>query len=549
MSPSCASTRDQSPGNLAIFAYDVPYAVHGSRQRFATCGCAHVPPCGIRNVAFAVHLPSIPSALAGDERGAKPLAKRECVIRTDIPARLDRLPWSRWHWMVVIGLGITWILDGLEVTMVGNVGPRLQDRDTLGLSVQNVTLAASTYLLGAVLGALTFGYLTDRFGRKKLFLITLVWYLGATLLTALSWNFVSFAFFRFLTGFGIGGEYAAINSTIDELIPAARRGVVDIAINGTYWFGAILGSGATIVLLDPRVVDQRLGWRIAFGIGAVLAIAIVFVRRAVPESPRWLLTHGREAEAGRTMDAIEAVVAREMGTLSPPNGTLAIDTRRVHSLGDVWKTMIRHYPQRTAVAFALMIAQAFLYNAIFFTESLVLGTFFGVPAQRVGYYIFPFAVGNLLGPLLLGHLFDTIGRRTMIAGSYAFAGIALAVTGALFLHGALDATTITICWCVVFFVASAGASSAYLTASEIFPLEVRAMAIAIVYGIGTLAGGVLAPSLFGALIATKKPAAVVAGYGIAAVLMLAAAAIQWGFGIEAAGKRLEDVAAPLSATS
>jgi MFS family permease len=471
------------------------------------------------------------------------------VIRTDIPARLDRLPWCRWHWMVVIGLGITWILDGLEVTMVASVGSRLEDRNTLALSVQDVTQAASTYLFGAVVGALVFGYLTDRFGRKKLFLVTLVWYLVSTLLTAFSWNFESFAFFRFLTGLGIGGEYSAINSTIDELIPAARRGIVDLAINGTYWFGAILGSAATIVLLDPHFVDQQYGWRIAFGIGAVLAIAIVFVRKAIPESPRWLLMHDRVDEANATIVQIEAAVARDVGALPPAHGTLAIDPKRTHSLADVWQTMIRTYPKRTIVAFSLMIAQAFLYNAIFFTESLVLGTFFHVPAQRVGYYIFPFALGNLLGPLVLGHFFDTVGRRVMIAGTYAFSGLGLIITGLLFVNGALDATTITICWCVIFFVASAGASSAYLTASEIFPLEVRAMAIAIVYAVGTLAGGVAAPALFGVLIATKEPKMVFIGYAIGAVAMIIAAAVQWFFGIEAAGKKLEDIAMPLGAST
>jgi MFS family permease len=470
-------------------------------------------------------------------------------IHTDIPARLDRLPWSRWHWLIVIGLGITWILDGLEVTMVGSVGSRLQNADTLNLSATNVGQAASTYLLGAVVGALVFGYLTDRFGRKKLFLVTLGWYVVSTLLTALSWNFESFAFFRFLTGLGIGGEYSAINSTIDELIPAARRGIVDLAINGTYWFGAILGSAATIVLLNPHLVNQVYGWRIAFGIGAVVAIAIIFVRTAIPESPRWLLMHDRAAEADESMNAIEAIVERQSGKLPAALGSLAIDTNRKHSLADTWTTMIGTYPKRTVVAFSLMIAQAFLYNAIFFTESLVLGTFFHVPAERVGYYIFPFALGNLLGPLVLGHFFDVIGRRVMIAGTYAFSGIGLLVTGVLFVNGALDATTITLCWCVIFFVASAGASSAYLTASEIFPLEVLAMAIAVVYAIGTLAGGVLAPALFGALIETKQPKMVFIGYAIGAVAMVAAAIVQWVSGIEAAGKKLEEIAAPLSSAA
>jgi len=472
------------------------------------------------------------------------------ALRSNIPQRLDRLPWSRWHWMIVAGLGITWILDGLEVTMVGSIGSRLQDPQALGLSATDVGLSATVYLVGAVAGSLVFGYLTDRFGRKRLFMITLGWYLVATLLTATSWNLASFLAFRFLTGLGIGGEYSAINSTIDELIPSTRRGWVDLAINGTYWFGAILGSGASIVLLDPRLVDQHIGWRLAFGIGAVLAVAIVFIRGSIPESPRWLLTHGRAAEAEQTLGSIEATVRRQTGDrpLPPSWGELEYDSGRKHTLGDVWHTMIGTYPQRTVVAFALMITQAFLYNAIFFTESLVLATFFHVPAQQVGYYIFPFAVGNLLGPLLLGHFFDSVGRRPMIAGTYALSGVLLLGTGVLFVRGALDATTITVCWCVIFFFASAGASAAYLTVSETFPLEIRAMAIAIVYSVGTLVGGAIAPLLFGALIATKQPSAIFDGYAIGAVAMIVGAAIEWWLGVEAARRKLEDIAAPLGAT-
>jgi MFS family permease len=468
-------------------------------------------------------------------------------IRTDIPQRLDRLPWSRWHWTVVIGLGITWILDGLEVTIVGSLGPRLQDRAALGLSAGQVGFSASAYLAGAVAGALIFGYLTDRYGRRKLFLITLGWYVAATLLTATSWSLWSFVVFRFLTGFGIGGEYAAINSTIDELIPARKRGCVDLAINGTYWLGALLGSGASIFLLDPRFVNQHFGWRIAFGIGALLAFGVVFVREGLPESPRWLLTHDRVDEAERIVAQIEgAVRAQHHGReLPPPHGTMDLDPRRRHSLADVWRTMLRAYPQRTTVALALMIAQAFLYNAFFFTESLVLTTFFNVPAQNVGYYIFPFAAGNFLGAALLGPLFDRVGRKPMIVLTYGGSGLLLLATGMAFERGLLDATTITICWCVTFFFASAGASAAYLTVSEIFPLEIRAMAIALVYGVGTLAGGALGPTLFGALIATRSAAAVFAGYGLATAMMLAAAALELWLGVESAGQALEAVAAPL----
>ena len=472
------------------------------------------------------------------------------LLSTQIPQRIDRLPWTGWHWTVVIGLGITWVLDGLEVTIVGSIGSRLQDPVALGLSSYQVGLTASAYLAGAVAGALGFGYLTDRYGRKKLFLVTLAVYLVATLLTAGSWNFASFAVFRFLTGLGIGGEYAAINSTIDELIPAARRGYVDLAINGSFWFGAILGSGASIVLLDPAAIDQRVGWRLSFGIGAILALGILFVRRVIPESPRWLLTHGRADEAERVTVVIEERVRRDLGeALIEAQGAILIDTERRHGLLDVWHTMRRTYPQRTLVAFALMISQAFLYNAIFFTEALVLSTFFHVRPSDVGYYIFPFALGNLLGPLVLGPLFDAVGRKPMIAATYGLSGILLLATGILFVRGVLDATSITLCWSVVFFFASAAASSAYLTVSETFPVEIRAMAIAIVYGAGTLVGGALAPALFGALIATKSPDRVFDGYLLGAIAMLVAALVELRFGVEAARRRLEDIAAPLSASA
>jgi MFS family permease len=472
-------------------------------------------------------------------------------ITTSIPQRLDRLPWSRWHSVIVIGLGITWILDGLEVTMVGSIGSRLKDRAALGLSDEAVGYAATSYLVGAVLGSLVFGYLTDRFGRKKLFLITLGWYVVATLLTAFSWNEASFLVFRFLTGFGIGGEYSAINSTIDELIPSAHRGWVDLAINGTYWFGAILGSGASILLLNPHLVNQAYGWRLAFGIGAVLAFSIIFVREGIPESPRWQITHDEVDAANENMDEIEAEIRKEHGgdALPEPEGTMSLDPKRRHGFGDIVRTMVKTYPERTVVVFALMISQAFLYNAFVFTNSLVLTNFFKVAASDVGWYTLPFSIGNLAGAILLGRLFDTIGRKPMIAFTYAFAAVGILVTGVLFVMGALNAVTITACWCVTFFVASAGASAAYLTVSEIFPLEIRAMAIALVYSVGTLVGGAVAPSFYGRLIATKQPSMVLVGYAVAAALMLAAAAIELRYGVEAAGKKLEDVAAPLSATA
>ncbi|MBV9648079.1 MAG: MFS transporter [Candidatus Eremiobacteraeota bacterium] len=482
------------------------------------------------------------------DSNAEPLKTRDGV-RTNVPHRLDRLPWSRWHWTVVIALGVAWILDGLEVTIVGAIGPRLQESAGLALSAQQVGLSASTYLIGAVAGALVFGYATDRFGRKRIFLITLGCYTVATLLTGFSWNFASFAAFRFFTGIGIGGEYAAINSAIDELIPSARRGWVDLAINGTWWFGTMVGSAASLLLLDPRLLDPHLGWRLAFAGGALLAIAILFLRAWLPESPRWLVLHGRPAEAEAIVASIERRVQAESAAPLASVGeaiTLVPRTRR-NDFADVAEAMLRRYPLRTILALSLMVTQAFLYNAIFFTEALVLATFFHVPSQRVGLYIFPFALGNLLGPLLLGPLFDIVGRRTMIAITYVGSGLLLALTGLFFVRGSLDATTITVAWSVVFFFASAGASAAYLTVSEVFPIETRAMAIAIVYAVGTLVGGVVAPALFGTLIATRSPLAVFEGYLLGAVLMVAGGIVEVMIGVEAARRMLEHVAPPLSA--
>lgn len=466
------------------------------------------------------------------------------VIRSDVPHRLDRLPWSRWHWSVVIALGITWVLDGLEVTVVGAIGPRLTQSSGLGITATQVGEAASAYLIGAVIGAIFFGELTDRLGRKKLFLVTLLWYLAFTLLTAVSWNFVSFVAFRALAGMGIGGEYAAINSAIDELIPSRNRGWTDLSINGTWWLGTIVGSLASLALLDPHLVDPHLGWRLTFALGATLAFAMLFVRRSLPESPRWLMLHGRHEEARLIVAEIERRVQTQTAQpLPPPSGALAFDRSNVRTgLRGAMRTMIFDYPKRSTVAIALMIAQAFLYNAIFFTQALVLTSFFNVPASTVGLYIFPFAVGNLLGPVALGRLFDTLGRRTMIPATYTLSGLLLVATGIAFTHGVLSAATLTGCWCVVFFFASAGASAAYLTVSETFPLGVRALAIALVYAIGTLVGGVAAPTFFGALIASKSPEAVFHGYLVGAGAMIAAAVIELLIGVEAARRMLEDVA-------
>jgi MFS family permease len=466
-------------------------------------------------------------------------------IESYVPARLDRMPWTRWHWLIVGALGATWILDGLEVTLAGSLGGILTHRDTLGLTDAQVGASATCYLIGAVIGALVFGYGTDRLGRKKLFFITVAVYLTATAATAFSWSFASYAFFRALTGAGIGGEYAAINSAIDELIPARVRGRVDLMINGSYWVGAAAGSGATVVLLNPTYLPVWLGWRLAFGIGAVLGLIVIFFRRWIPESPRWLLIHGRPAEAEQILDEVERAVPAN--TLIPHDTPAARVRTRTHTpLREIWNTIVHEHRRRSILGFVLMLTQAFFYNAIFFTYGLVLMRFYDVPAQNVGGYLLPFALGNVLGPIVLGHLFDTIGRRKMITATYAISGLLLAITGWLFHAGLLTAQTQTIAWMIIFFVASAAASSAYLTVSEIFPLEIRAFAIAIFYAFGTLAGGVGAPILFGWIIGTGSRTALLAGYLVGAALMIIGAIVEAFLGVDAERKSLEHVAAPLS---
>jgi len=469
------------------------------------------------------------------------------IVETDIPARLDRLPWGRFHTLVIAALGITWILDGLEVTLAGSVAGALKASPVLQFSNADVGLAASAYLAGAVLGALFFGWLTDRLGRKKLFFITLVVYLLATGATAFSWNFWSFALFRFLTGAGIGGEYAAINSTIQELIPARVRGWTDLVVNGSFWLGAALGAFGAIVLLDPLVINPEFGWRLCFGIGAVLALVIFFMRLWLPESPRWLMTHGHLEEAERVVLGIEQRVFGGISVRTTEELPRVRLLARQHTpLSEVVHTLIHRHRRRTLVGLVLMTAQAFFYNAIFFTYALVLTDFYGIAASQVGWYILPFAAGNFLGPLLLGRLFDVIGRRPMIALTYIVSGVLLTVSGYLFEQGTLNAAQQTLAWTIIFFFASAAASAAYLTVSETFPLEIRALAIAFFYAVGTGIGGMAGPWLFGALIDTGSRTSLFGGYLLGAALMIAAGLIAAFFAVAAERKPLEQVARPLA---
>jgi MFS family permease len=466
----------------------------------------------------------------------------ETVIETDAPARLDALDWSGFHTRVVIALGVTWILDGLEVTLAGSLSGALKESTTLGLSNAQIGQAGTAYLAGAVLGALFFGWLTDRLGRRRLFFITIAVYLTATACTGLAWSFWSFVIFRFLTGAGIGGEYTAINSTIQELVPARFRGWADLAINGSFWVGAAMGAGASIVLLDPAVIDPAVGWRLAFLIGALLGVVIFIMRLWIPESPRWLMMHGYPREA----EAIVAEIEKQSGGREPRRLPRAKLRSRTHTpIAEVARTLLRTYRQRTLVGLSLMAAQAFFYNAIFFTYALVLTDFYGVPGAQVGWYILPFAAGNFAGPLVLGPLFDTIGRRRMIALTYALSGALLIVTGYLFRIDVLSAPAQTAAWMIIFFFGSAAASSAYLTAGETFPLEVRALAIAFFYAIGTGIGGMAGPWLFGILIDSGSRGSVADGYFLGAALMIFAAAIAWRWGVAAERKPLESVCPPL----
>jgi len=482
----------------------------------------------------------------GGARIAPAKARVGDIVRTLIPARLERLPWGRFHVLVVAALGVTWILDGLEVTLAGSVAGALKLTPALRFSDAEVGLAGSAYLLGAVVGALFFGWLTDRLGRKKLFFITIAVYLAATAATGAAWDGISF--FLFLTGAGIGGEYAAINSTIQELIPARYRGRLDLMINGSFWVGAALGAMVAVALLNPALFNPEFGWRLAFLTGAVLGAVVFAMRMWIPESPRWLAIHGREAEGEAIVAGVEKRFLDAGVQLIPVPESAAIRLRtRTHTpLAQVFDTLVNRFRLRTFVGFTLMAAQAFFYNAIFFTYALVLTRFYGVSASDVGWYILPFAAGNFLGPVVLGKLFDTLGRRLMISLTYALSGVLLVAVGALFERDLLSAAMQTVGWMIVFFVASPAASAAYLTVSETFPIEIRALTIAVFYALGTGLGGVAAPYVFGKLIESGSRESVFGGYVFAAALMFAASFVAVRFAVPAERKPLEQVAAPLS---
>jgi MFS family permease len=469
------------------------------------------------------------------------------IISTDVPARLDRLPWGPFHRLVVVALGVTWILDGLEVTLAGSLAGALRESPVLHFSAAEVGFASSAYVTGAVCGAVFFGWLTDRLGRKKLFSVTLGLYLLAAAGTAFTWDLPGYAIMRFFTGAGIGGEFSAINSAIQELIPPRFRGRTDLAINGSYWFGAAIGGAASLVVLDPNVINPEYGWRLAYFIGAVIGVPILLLRRFIPESPRWLMLHGRANSADDVVRGIESRFEAAGYSLPAVSKRIELRNRAFTPFADVFSTLLRRYPRRTVFCLSLMIAQAFFYNAIFFTYAMMLTDFYGVNAGKVGLYVLPFALGNVCGPLLLGPLFDTIGRRPMIAFTYAASAVLLLVSGLLFRAGVLDATTQTLAWSATFFFASAAASAAGLAVAENFPLEVRALAIALFYALGTGLGGIIAPSLFGLLIESGSRSRVLDGYLLACFLMALAAVLAMWLGESTERRSLEDVAPPLSA--
>jgi MFS family permease len=472
------------------------------------------------------------------------------TIKTNIPARLDRLPWSRFHTMIVIGLGTAWILDGLEVNVVGSISGRLAEHGAgTGLTKGDISSwGASLYIAGACLGALIFGQLTDRFGRKRLFMLTLAIYLLGTVLTALTFSPAWFFIFRFITGMGIGGEYSAINSAIDELIPANHRGRVDIGINGSYWLGGVAGSLLSVVMLNTAIFPIDLGWRLSFVLGAVIGLGVLLVRKNVPESPRWLFIHGREEEAEKIVDDIEEQVRESSGQELPePEGEeLTVHQRKTIPLPLIIRSVVTMYPRRTILGLSLFIGQAFIYNSVLFGFGALMTIYFHTSSGDIPYFLAVFAVGNFAGALLLGPLFDTIGRKPLIAGTYLLSAALLIVTGLLFRAHDLTDISFEVCICVVFFFASAGASAAYLTVSEVFPMETRALCIAVFYAIGTGIGGVIGPQVFNRLVETESYEQVFLAFGLGAVMMAIGGVAEIVFGVKAERQSLESIARPLT---
>jgi MFS family permease len=477
------------------------------------------------------------------------MPQQKRTIETCVPARLDRLPWSGWHWHIIIALGTSWILDGLQVTLVGSLAGILESKKGLALSASQVTAGATTYLTGAVAGAILFGWLTDRLGRRKLFLVTVTTYSLATLATAFSWNFFSFALFRLLTGVGIGGEYAAINSAVDELIPGRGRGTVDLVVNGTFWVGGAIGAVASLMLMNGVIASPNLSWRLAFGIAAGLGIGVLILRLSVPESPRWLMLRGREDQANHIAEEIEKKVGKKKKLPRPEGDPLKIEVRSHTPWGDVFHNMLKDNRQRSILGLVLMVGQSFFFNSVFFTYGLVTKQFYGVTDKDIPLHLLPFALASFLGPLTLGRLFDKVGRKPMIAASYGISGVCLVATVFPFAMGHISLLWLDICFSIIFFVASSASSAAYLTVSEIFPLEIRAFAIAVFYAAGTLIGGVGAPLMFGHLISSGSRWEVGIGYWIGAALMLAGAICEMKIGVEAAGKSLESISKPLQSAA
>ncbi|MEO3797793.1 MFS transporter [Nonomuraea sp. B10E15] len=470
------------------------------------------------------------------------------TVRTDIPARLDRMPWAGFHWKVVLGLGTVWILDGLEVTIVGAVASRMTERGSgIAVNTADIGTAAAIYVAGACIGALLFGQLTDRLGRKKMFVVTLGLYMAATVATAFAVQPWYLFLLRFLTGMGIGGEYAAINSAIDELIPARNRGRVDLAINGSYWVGAAIGSVAALAFLSP-LFSPSLGWRLAFAIGGVIGFAIMVTRRHLPESPRWLFIHGHTEEAERIVNRIEAEVRAETGQeLPPPGSAITVRQRKAIPFREITRVAMERYPRRMILGMALFVGQAFLYNAVTFDLGTLLNGFFGVTSGNVPYFMAIFALGNFLGPLVMGRWFDTVGRIPMIAGTYLVSAALTALIAVLLMNKALTTGSFMTLIALTFFVASAGASSAYLTVSEVFPMETRALAIALFFAIGTAIGGVTGPALFGQFIHSGNVSLVAVGFFIGAVAMATGGIAELLFGVRAEQQSLENIARPLTA--